>query len=593
MLLSPLAILPSGLNPFTFPKLALAALAVAIAFASPRRGHLPASVQWVCGLGAIALVVSALNTTGLAVVIVGRLPRYEGLLTLAVYWGCAAAGARLFGRPASPTIRTVHLWAAICAIVLGVFSVLDEAKISPVGWSSAERTGSLLGNATDQGLLAMMLVAVLVRAAFRRRSPLLTLGLLAALTTVALSGSRAAILSVVLVLAIHLVSIDRRRIPAILLSIVALGAAVMALPQSRDRLLVSVTLESRLLAWQETASMLRDSWLFGAGPSGYSDAIGAFQDPEWVQTAGAAAKPDSPHSWPLQALSSGGIALGLCAAALAILLLLHGWRAIYRRPAPSADADEAAWQEFRERRDIAVGFFAAMVGYGSALLINFTTPSTTCLAAFLAGAAITVYTPVAEPVVRRRVAVVAASAVTIAMGASALAEVALRSGAELAATGRVSVAQDRFAMAHRLRPLDPDVHMVAAEYLAQRASTGDLVAARATERQARRSLEVTPDSYESAVALGVALLVRNQVPEALGTLNAAVADYPYRGQAYTQRALALIRLGQIRAAIGDLQRAIVLRPSDPVPVRILLQLRAGLDAASSDEADAQQRGDLK
>lgn len=579
MLLSPLAVLPSGLNPFTFPKLTVAALACCLAFASPRRGRLPRSVLLVTGLGGAAFVISSLMTTGLQVAISGRLPRYEGLLTLGTYLACAVAGARLFGRPSSGTIRQLHLWAAVSACVLFAFSVLDTLRISPIGFTEAVRTGSLLGNATDQGLVAMMLASLLARAAFRRRSVFLSLGLVAALLTIGLSGSRAAILGVLLVMTLHLISLDRRRMPGVLLAIGLVLVATIALPQSRDRLLVSSTFHSRVLAWQESATMSKSTWLSGVGPSGYSDAIGAYQDPEWVKVSGSEAKPDSPHSWVVQALTTGGVPLLLAALALAVVLVRSGYRSIFRRLPPARDADPAEWSIFRERRDIAVGLYAAMIGYGAALLINFTTPATTCLAAFITGAAVALHEPRAERTTAKVTSTVIAAALVVVMGSSAIAEVTLQSGAQLASVGRLGAAKERFDTAHHLRPLDPDVHMVAAQYFAQRASVGDTRAAALAVDEARRSLSVTPDAYESAVALGVGLVNRGQLVPALGVLNGAVADYPFRGQAYTQRALVLIGLGRPQAAITDLQRAIVLRPKDPIPVRILLGLAARTKAS--------------
>lgn len=579
MLASPMAVLPSGMNPFTFPKLTLAAGAVTLAMSASRRGRLPSAVLRTAALGLALFVIAGLLTSGVRVTLVGRLPRYEGLVTIALYLLCAMAGARVLGRPSSATVRAVQTWTAVSACILGAFSVLDQMRISPIGYSEAQRTGSLLGNATDQGVVAMIFLSLLVRAAFRRRDPLVAAGLVAAMVTVGLSGSRAAIGACFLVFLVHLVTSDRRRAPVALGAMAALALAVLVLPQSRERLLVGSTFRSRVLAWQESLSLARDHWLTGAGPSGYSDAIGRFQDAEWVRVAGSEAKPDSPHSWIVQAFTTGGAPLLLCALALAAILVRHGFLAMYRRLPPARTADQVEWVVFHDRRDLGIALFAAMLGYGAALAINFTTPSTTCLAAFVTGGAVAVFEPTRERRWTRTALRCTACGLTLTMGLSAIAEVALRNGAELATAGRIGDARARFEVASTLRPLDPDVHMVAAEYFAQRASAGDQGAARATVEHARASLAVTPRSYETEVALGVGLLATGELVRALGVLNAAVADYPYRGQAYIQRALVLIGLDQPQAGIRDLQRAIVLRPKDPTPVRILLGLAARVEAA--------------
>ena len=62
-------------------------------------------------------------------------------------------GARIVGRG---PIRMLHLAHALSgmAVVLFVFSLLDVAGHSPLGKTTLDRSGSLLGNATDQGLVA-------------------------------------------------------------------------------------------------------------------------------------------------------------------------------------------------------------------------------------------------------------------------------------------------------------------------------------------------------------------------------------------------------------------------------------------------------
>jgi hypothetical protein len=569
-------VLPSAFNPYNFPKLLVMALAIAAGVFAVRRGRLSRSVWIIVAVGAVLFVVASLATHDPLVALVGRWPRYEGLPTLAVYAGSAWLGARLLSNPRPDDVKVLYIWAAMATIVLAVFSALDAIDLSPIGATSLARTGSLLGNATDQGLIAMIYGAILLAPAIRQRSPLLVLGVVGSLVTVSLSGSRAAIVATGVVFLIHAAQMGRAHSRWLILPVAGLAALVAALPQARDRLFGSVTLEGRFLAWGETMELARDHLIWGVGPSGYSDAIGRYQDAAWVDALGSAEKPDSPHSWPLQALATGGLPLMIAALTLAGVIVFLGWRAVTR----SQTGDQSKHAESPDvQADLALGLFSGVVAYGLALLISFTTPGTTCLAAFLTGALISVSVGRQEEHRwARPVMTVATAVAVVSLVFACLTDVTLRSGADLAAAGRVKEAGKLFARVEQFRPLDSDAHMLASQSLAQQASRGDLRAARMAEEQARASLRATPDSYESAVALGVALITQQRHREAIRVLDAAVADYPYRAPAYTQRAIARLRTGKIRPGLRDLGRAIELRPDDPTPRRILQELRERADA---------------
>lgn len=584
--LSPLAVLPSAFNPYNFPKLLVMALAIAVGVYAEPRGRLSRMVQVTVAVGALAFVVASLNTASPIVALIGRWPRYEGLPTLAVYLGAAWLGARVLGESRPQDARALRTWTALGSVILAVFSVLDAVDVSPLGWTSAARTGSLLGNATDQGLVAMMLFAVLLAEAIRERQPLVLAGVVGSVATIGLSGSRSALLGTLIVVALHVTLLGRARLRSLAVVLAALALAVVSLPQARDRLFTSTTWESRKLAWQETVRLL-DGRILGVGPSGYSDAIGRFQDPEWVKVVGAAAKPDSPHSWPLQALSAGGYPLLLIALFLAWLVVKAGW---YKVGVSKVDASSRRRGRLVVRSEHALGLYAAVVAYGSALLLNFTTPGTTCLAAFLTGALIAVPVGDREPVWQRWAVAVGAVTAVAGLISTCLSEVALQNGAELAASGKLRLAVDRYQLVERMRPFDADVHMLASEFLAEQASRGSTYAARQAAKEARHSLRETPDSYEANVALGVALITEHKLRGALRVLDEAVADYPFRSQAYTQRAIARAQLGDLAGGVLDLRRAMALRPDDPVPVRILLQIKSRIDAAKqADKGRARRR----
>ena len=201
-----------------------------------------------------------------------------------------------------------------------------------------------------------MFVAVLLRPALTSRGPIRVAGLGAALLTVTLSGSRAAIAATVIVLLLHAV-IARGKVARYAYSGLGLLALfVVLLPQARDRFLNTGTVTGRSLQWQETLRLGGDHLLTGVGPSRYVDAIGRYQDQAWVRRVGVADPPDSPHSWPLQALASGGVPLLVVAVCLSALIAWLGWRAIRRSP------DDM----------FVVGAFSATIAYGLALLTAFT-----------------------------------------------------------------------------------------------------------------------------------------------------------------------------------------------------------------------------
>ncbi len=580
MFSAPLAVLPSASNPFVFPKLFMVALALAAAAIAVTQGRLPAAVWAIVMVGATAFTVASFfGVARPSVGLIGRWPRYEGLPVLAIYLGAAWAGARLLGHASRRQIDAAHRWAAISALALATFSVLDALGLSPLGWTGVNRTGSLLGNATDQGLLAVIYVAILIAPAIGRLDSLSVLGVVGSLATVCLSGSRTAILATGLVLLIYFVAIGRRNAFPIASALFGLGALAILLPQSRRRLLEGQTIESRILAWKETLALARDHWLLGVGPSGYEDAIGRYQDAEWVRVVGTLAKPDSPHSWPLQALAAGGLPLLTAALALSAVIGALGVAAV-RSAANAVDATRGN-EDAATLLDLRIGLLAAVGAYGVALLVNFTTPSTTCLAAFATGALIAKPPKAKEPTTLRAFPVVAAVCASLLFAVMSLSEVALRNGAELASAGRTRLATERFEVVERLRPFDPDASMLSAQYLAQQASRGSLYAARQTARRARTSLASTPDSYESNVALGVALIARRELRDAAQVLDHAVSIYPYRPHAYIQRAIARAPLGDIDGAVADLQRAHALDPSDPMPKILLTDLKRRLDASAA------------
>ena len=158
---------------------------------------------------------------------------------------------------------------------------------------------------------------------------------------------------------------------------------------------------------------------------------------------------------------------------------------------------------------------------------------------------------------------------------SCVAETMLGNAVDAAAAGDVATATDELEQAQRWRPLDSDIDMLGAQALAAAASSGDVDAARAAEELARSSLRRTPDSYASRVALGVALLTLEQPEAAERELTVAVGLAPERPDAYLQRAVTRLALGDRAGAEADARRVLEIEPGSRTARRVLTLITEG------------------
>ena len=328
--------LPGALDRFVFPKLAVAAIGVMLALTVPGRGRLPREVIGMLGLGGLLLLVAALTSAAPLAQLLGRSPRYEGVVGLSVYLGALIAGARLLGARQTPGASAWMLDVlSVAALAIGIEAALEATGLRPLA-SNVSRPGSLLGNASDQGAWAVLALGPLAIAAFTFREKLHVAGAVAAAVALATSGSRGALAGAVAVVAVlALCRPPRAVVIGLACGVVVVAAGVLALPASRARVLqtsplAQQTTKGRTLLWSETASLVVDHPLLGVGPSGYVDAIPAYHDRRYEREVGPQNPPDSPHNWILQAASAGGVLLALLAVALAGL---DAPRRMARRPA--------------------------------------------------------------------------------------------------------------------------------------------------------------------------------------------------------------------------------------------------------------------
>lgn len=572
MAVAPAVFLPGGLDRFVFLKVAVAGAACALATWPFRRGVIARPLAVVVGMGGLALLVAALTSVSVTGAVLGRSPRYEGVFVLTTYAACFGAGAWLLGpgrrRGAMPWWLR---WLAVAAAAIALEAILETAGLRPLA-SDVARPGSLLGNASDEGAVGVLMLGPLGGAAVTTRDPWCIGGALASAATVVLSASRGALLAVVplaIVLAVAIalgrpgaVASGRKVVLGIGVTLLAVAGAAFALPLTRTRILAESplaadTASGRLLLWRESLRLVGAHAGLGVGPSGFLDAIGVDHSRTWQVRFGAAYPPDSPHNWLLQAASAGGIVLAVLAVAFGVLVLVRGWRAV---PAQPSAGERGAF----------AGLLAGLVGYGTALLFHLTSPGTTPLAAFCAGALVAV--PAAGRVRadggvgavvdrwRHLVVAVVMGGLTVLLVAAACSEIPLKAAIGEISSGRLAAAQHDFQLAHDLRPWDDEI--------AATAGHAFVVAAQADAAAAG----VGPGSGEvgaagagagTSAAHGELVASRRSARLAQLWVTTELDAYPDSIQSLEDQAALDQLAGRVAAAASLLQRAAHLDPLDP------------------------------
>ena len=584
-----LAFQPGGLFRFVWVKLVVVILAVLAGLLSPVGARLPLAVKAVTAACVLWIAVAMLLSDTPLASIAGRWPRYEGLLTLAVYVAVFAVGAKILGGSDANRRRTVlSLALAVVGLALVIIAALEGAGLRPLGGADDVRPGATLGNATDQGLAGIVIAGVLAAQGGPGRNWQVWLcraGLLAGAGVAVLSGSRAALAALLIVALFAAFTWMRGRSwPPLKIAAGAAAAAVgitvvvLLVPAARDRLLSAGTVDGRWLLWDRSLGLIADHPVSGVGPSGFVDAFPAYLNGEWARTVGDSFPADSPHSWALQALAAGGFPLLVLVLALIAVSVIAVIRRLRETPVPA------------DRRYLAV-VLVTVAAYALALLTHFTSIGTTGLVAFLCGGL--VGSDVGNPAGARNRFIPALAArklrvvprlagvilVLAALGVAvpaALAEWPMGAGARAAAAGNNAGAQQAFVQARQLRPWDSDTALLAAQAFAGPATAGDREAARYAVEWGRLARERTPASQEAGTALAVGYLYSGDVPAAKDLLDALVADAPYSTALYVHRGVAQFGLGRSAEAIADLEHAASLDPSLETPWRILTNIHQRL-----------------
>lgn len=553
----------------------MAAAGLGLSLLAPATGRVPRPVLIAVGCGAAVFLVAAVLSATPVQSLLGRYPRYEGIVAIAGYGLALVAGARLLGPDAPEHHRGTFVSAVSVAALITAAVGLGQVATDP-----GSRVIGLLGNSSILGNWALIALLLLGWQWLEHRRRLWLAGVVASAFILVLAASRAALLAA----AVALVAM-----PAWMLAVrtwrtrsrpawwwgpavaAVLAVATFVLPTTGSRLtgstpFAAATIEGRFILWRETWSLIAANPLLGVGPSGFVDRIGAFHTRDWAAAVGPYAPPDSPHNLVLQVLASTGFA-GL-AAALGVLAVIAVvlWR---RRPWD-------AWQ---------AGAVSAVAAVGLSYLFSFTDPATTTVALVVLGGAL------AEPVGRQSsarsrtaeqvgVAIWTAAAIALA-GSALLAEARFSS----AATPRAPEA-DALVAAADTRPWDPDLAIRVGASVAALADQG-LVSPEPGARLVSRACAQLPSSTSCRLTLGDLQTLSGEPLAAITTLSDALRLDPVNVDGWLKLGIAQAEAGAVDAAEASFLTAAELRPSAPEPWQDLAALyrRAGRDA-DADEAAA-------
>jgi len=552
--LAPAVFLPGALNRFVFIKLTLGAAALACALMATLPGRVPRGSRVLLILAGITLASSALLGQAPLAQLIGRAPRYEGLVALSVYVGALLTGAWLLGPGANPVLRSHLVKAtAVAASLIAFVAVLEALGLHPLA-TSTSRPGSLLGNATEQGAFGAGVVGLCLHAVVRRDRWAIC-AVVAGGVLVVTSASRGALLGLVAAVIVTVI-MGAPQVRRVALSFLGVGVvAALALPLTRQRLLMQSplsqqTVTGRGLEWTETLHLIGQHPLLGVGPSGFRDASPLVQSAQYVRLAGAG-RLDSPHSLLLQIADGGGLVLLFIAAAL-------GWFLVRNILLLRRDVTVGPW---------AIGAAAAIAGWATVLLTHFTAPGSTPLFCLLAGSLLGEPRPRPVRLVIRRAAAAAATVLGAVLLFAAIAEIPLRNGLRALQVGDGPAAVRDFGTAHALRPWDADLDAQIAHGLIAQPIPGQ--PSSVADVYLHRAQAVFPEDPWTLTDAGLQTGQDGKLTESLAYLDHAHRVAPNDPQVYLIRGQVRARANNTAGAIADLRASASLTPKSPMPLQVL------------------------
>ena len=558
-------LLPGGLNRFVLPKLAAAAAVAAfVVWRTPRSGAMPLPLRVLVSAAVLALTAAALVGDGSLTALLGRAPRYEGLVAIGPYLLMLLVGTWLLGTGRSPDLESTLVRAlAGAALLVGALALAESAGWRPLE-SSVARPGSMFGNATDQGAWALLASGPVVAYALATRDRLAVVGVGALAVALVTAGSRAALVGAVAVAVVLGVTMARRGLRVALGGgLAGLLACALALPATRERLLggsplSGSTVSGRRSLWAESLQLVADHPVLGVGPSGFFDALPRYHQPSWYASYGTVNPPDSPHNVLLQIGAAGGLLLLALTLCLVTVVAVLGWQRLRTAPTPTAHALQAGW-------------LAGLAGY---VVVLQTTPTSTgpmLLAALFAGGAVAVEADAPRRSVRwGLLAVTTAGAAVLIAAASA--EIPLRHAVVAAADGDAARAQDAFRLAHRLRPWDIEVPLAAGHSMSVLSSPSDPRAIAWAGQWLETAHARLPNSQQVLLDLAGVREVEGQLPTSEWLLDAATGLAPNDPDVLLRRGVVRAERSHYAGAEADFVRVTKIAPHDAAAWQNLTEL---------------------
>ena len=588
------AFIPGGLNPWLFPKAALLVVAAALASSASGAGRLPRAYWWFAGTAAGLLLVASATTNAPLAQLIGRWPRYDGLVALPVFIVAAWAGARLLGPQSSRSrFESAVYAAAALAIASGVVSALELTDWR-VTASDLARAGGLLGNATDQGIVGAALACVLASVVAGRlgrghvsvsRLLMPGAGVVGAVVTLVASGSRAAVLAFacgIVLLAVLTAVLNRHR-GCLRRQLLTLGAVaglciltLFAIPLSLTRLLgasplASATISDRAIMWSETLRLISDHPVLGVGPSGFAESIPRYHTGDWYAAVDTGTVLDAPHNVLLQITTSGGLLL------LAVAVVFAGW-CVWRSTRVLRDAaSERSSDADPGRLDFVVGAGVGALVITLAWLTHFPTMPTGILLGLLGGVVLaTEPTDIAHGLGRARTVGLSLWALLLCL--ASLAELPQSTGVAAAASAAPSAADRAFSAAQAFRPWDPSIASIATQSFTAAASAGDQAALPYALEWGERATSIEPRDLPAALALATARRLSGDPSGSAALLTEMIPEAPNDPSLAAQRSISLFYAGDIHASLTEIERAHALAPDDPDIIELRDEIKAAAEA---------------
>ncbi|MFC5434918.1 O-antigen ligase family protein [Microbacterium suwonense] len=574
---------PFGMDRWVFSKELVFVTGALLALCTPASGRLPRWWYWWLVGATGVLLIATLSSGAPLAQLLGRWPRYEGVISLGLYALAVAVGARLLGgsRSAVQTQRSGQRFLTLFAAALALtafISVLESFGLRPIS-SDLLRPGSLLGNASDLGIMGVIGLGLFLPAfadamaaapRLHRITPLI--GLLSAIVVVVTSASRGAMLggAAVIVTLIGVGVFRRERTARWWAAVGAAAVAGLVLllvsPFTLSRLAGSSeksagSAANRLELWSTTTSLIGGHPVAGVGANGYADAITAFLGDSWFATIGIGGWIESPHSVILQIATAGGLLGMLAVLAFAALAARHLRRQGVGGP-------------------FGIAGLLALLGAGVALCVHFTSPGTMIPLCLIAGA--TLSAPPAEEHRQRWTRIITVSLLglwVVLLAMSVAADHRLSDGMAALSDGETAIAEREFRAASVLRFWDADLPLMVSESLAATAEHAGT--AQAVPTAASWALEATtrlPASARALKAEAVIAQFSGRLQYGITALERAAELAPTDPQIFHRLGGLQFLNGAPQAALVSLERASALAPNDP-------DVRATLEYVRSSNAN--------